>query len=407
MTEQDKHEVGSRAANKVQESSSFPCLATDGCWFGRANVRDVADVDLTASLAGGPWPHSCLNSSSSSGSLVCPRTVLIPPLGEVSGNVHFGNANNVPSDETYAQEADQAPRQWCEYTNDLESLASVPQIAGDQMLYANQNTRPSDLDNSLRYDVHNSIRLSSADLMINQAIRPNITDLDFLVACGLSQVQPTDLTSQGNLSSSILRSDGVADIANYADIERLKTSVFQSRNNRGTTPGPSSSYQWPSPATSGFERLPLSLHDRPLDGEIMRSGSFVEGLVNKSLSRSGGNEIDASLHSTGARMGSKAKSKQQKTKVTKVVKVFACNYNGCPFTARSRKDVRRHMRSDKHREDNLDGSPPRERFYCDVAGCKFANEGFSRRDNMIRHMSSMHDVEIDREKPGRKRAGDE
>jgi uncharacterized Zn-finger protein len=89
-----------------------------------------------------------------------------------------------------------------------------------------------------------------------------------------------------------------------------------------------------------------------------------------------------------------------------VVKVFACFHDACPFTASSRKDIRRHLQSDKHRKDSVRESS-RDRFYCEVPSCKFSDEGFSRRDNMLRHMSTMHDIELDRAKRGRKRGREE
>ncbi|KAI0535585.1 hypothetical protein GGR58DRAFT_529356 [Xylaria digitata] len=88
----------------------------------------------------------------------------------------------------------------------------------------------------------------------------------------------------------------------------------------------------------------------------------------------------------------------------RVVKVYACFHEDCPFIANSRRDVRRHLQSDKHRKDHVEGLPSEDRFYCEVPDCEFANKGFSRRDNMLRHMLGVHGIELDREKPGRKKA---
>ncbi|KAI0441087.1 hypothetical protein F4803DRAFT_524949 [Xylaria telfairii] len=126
MTTQDKYELGPWTASEIPESSSSSCFVTDGRWFGRANVPDVADMKSTTSLVNGsPWSQSYLNLSSSSGSLVCPPAVLMSPPGEVFEDACFGNANAALLDDTYAHEANQAPRPWCGNTNVLESLVST------------------------------------------------------------------------------------------------------------------------------------------------------------------------------------------------------------------------------------------------------------------------------------------
>ncbi|KAJ2985849.1 hypothetical protein NUW58_g3011 [Xylaria curta] len=90
------------------------------------------------------------------------------------------------------------------------------------------------------------------------------------------------------------------------------------------------------------------------------------------------------------------------TKATETRVVFACCHEDCPFTANSKRDVRRHLNTDKHRKDHVEGLPSEDKYYCEVPNCKFANEGFSRRDNMLRHMSTIHNIELEREKRGLK-----
>ncbi|TGJ80896.1 hypothetical protein E0Z10_g7868 [Xylaria hypoxylon] len=89
---------------------------------------------------------------------------------------------------------------------------------------------------------------------------------------------------------------------------------------------------------------------------------------------------------------------------TKVVKVYPCILDEhCSYTASSKRDLLRHLQSDKHGKDYVQGLPSWDRSYCEVPGCKFADEGFSRRDNMLRHMLKVHGIELDKEKPGPKK----
>lgn len=210
-------------------------------------------------------------------------------------------------------------------------------------------------------------------------------------------------------------------------IGNSETSIFQSPRTSDNPPG-SQEYPWLLPPASGLISMPLSSVTgpcEPMPGFIPR-GSLVNGSVRDHLSTRDiqtrvripkGLEREQSLilgkfkwkcyHSKPIRRPLNTGSRTRETRMTKVVKVFACLHDSCPFEASSRKDIRRHLKSDKHRKDYVDGSPPGDRFYCEIPQCRFADEGFSRRDNMIRHMSTMHDVEINREKAGRKRSHDE
>ncbi|KAI1267685.1 hypothetical protein F5Y18DRAFT_424818 [Xylariaceae sp. FL1019] len=81
---------------------------------------------------------------------------------------------------------------------------------------------------------------------------------------------------------------------------------------------------------------------------------------------------------------------------------YHCIDSNCGFTAQGPKDVFRHLQSDKHRGFFTDEFPG-ERFYCTVAGCKYARKGFAREDNYMRHMASVHKNQNDGEKPRQKR----
>ncbi|KAI1249013.1 hypothetical protein MGN70_008620 [Eutypa lata] len=74
----------------------------------------------------------------------------------------------------------------------------------------------------------------------------------------------------------------------------------------------------------------------------------------------------------------------------------------CNYTARSRKDVKRHLCSNKHSKDEIKGLHVRlDKFLCTVLGCKFASNGIPRRDNFRRHMKTVHNIEIETQRSGR------
>ncbi|KAI0108614.1 hypothetical protein GGR51DRAFT_121062 [Nemania sp. FL0031] len=89
----------------------------------------------------------------------------------------------------------------------------------------------------------------------------------------------------------------------------------------------------------------------------------------------------------------------------RVVKEYVCPYSGCRYTARSRKDVRRHLGSEKHKHEQGAELPliNRDNFKCTASNCRSGAKGFSRRDNFMRHMAKVHGIQLDRLKPGRKR----
>ncbi|KAI0548656.1 hypothetical protein F4679DRAFT_549659 [Xylaria curta] len=157
----------------------------------------------------------------------------------------------------------------------------------------------------------------------------------------------------------------------------LEASKFKSQSSVGRIPRLEEDYTMP-------------LFTAP--GNSASSFPIVNGPSDKNTS-----DASMSLNEAGIRL-----NKRPGTRNNKVEKVFACFYDHCSFTASSRKDVRRHMHSDKHQKDHAPKLPPPKRFNCEVPGCK--NEGFSRRDNLLRHMSRVHKVELKREKPGRKRS---
>ena len=130
MTDEAMHELRPSDANQGQEGYSLPHHMTDGHWFGRASVPDVADVVVNNSLdLGIEWSELCMTSLSSSGSLVCsqPAVSALPLAESYGGLLHTHGA--YPLDHSSC--ASQALGRDCHSTHVSEGLvsASNPNIA--------------------------------------------------------------------------------------------------------------------------------------------------------------------------------------------------------------------------------------------------------------------------------------
>ncbi|RWA04762.1 hypothetical protein EKO27_g10351 [Xylaria grammica] len=323
------------------------------------------------------------------------------PLGNVFGDRYIGNANAVHPGNTEAQEASQAPTQWYEHTDVLESLkACMPQIETDQLPVGDQSTLPNTSMISPCYSHVNEFTDLSGDLTIGQF---GETDTSAMATHPPAHTHTADTTVQGILLAPGPMS--FSSIGTATPVDSLNDSynfIPQSTNDQDNVPriGLDSAWQL-YPDFSPDAALASSLNGAPLDttSEFTQRNVLNNVVVQDPNLESGGNESGARQAYRSAIAGQKNKFKEGNTKV---VKIFACFHDGCPFTASSRKDVQRHLHSDKHRKDT-----EHDRSYCEVPTCKFANEGFSRRDNLLRHMSTMHHIELDREKRGRKRSREE
>ena len=66
-----------------------------------------------------------------------------------------------------------------------------------------------------------------------------------------------------------------------------------------------------------------------------------------------------------------------------------CPHTNCKHAFAMRKDLDRHLATRKHRNAPGSGKPPKY-YTCEVEGCKYHLEGFSRRDNLLRHTRKVH-----------------
>ncbi|KAF3026640.1 hypothetical protein E8E14_014493 [Neopestalotiopsis sp. 37M] len=79
---------------------------------------------------------------------------------------------------------------------------------------------------------------------------------------------------------------------------------------------------------------------------------------------------------------------------TKMISVYCCPHRDCDYTAKIWRDVERHLGSQKHGGSSL-------RFPCTVEGCNALKEN-TRRDNLRRHMKTVHGVIMPEIRKGRR-----
>ncbi|KAI0806365.1 hypothetical protein GGR55DRAFT_680345 [Xylaria sp. FL0064] len=328
---------------------------------------------------GNPWFCSSSSSSSFSGSLVCPVVPGLSPRG-LSGDTHFGDINTVFPGDIHAHEANQAPTQWYDSTGVFESLLSMPQGPIDPISYLDQSNLANDTENSLTHDHYHPFCLQASEVMVNPPSHPEVAGSTLMATFDSAPIELIN-TASGVPLQTQLTHDG--------------TSVY----GRDYTLGASMA----SGATSSIAPLVKEASFNPLSRRTQREVLRNDPAGTRTSECS---EIEPSRSPSSSELGIELRDKSRARK-TKVVKVYACVYDACPFTASSRKDVQRHLQSEKHRNDSI--HMHQDKFYCEVPGCtyKLAEEGCSRRDNMLRHMSKVHEIELDREKRGRKRRREE
>jgi hypothetical protein len=79
---------------------------------------------------------------------------------------------------------------------------------------------------------------------------------------------------------------------------------------------------------------------------------------------------------------------------TKMISVHCCPHHDCDYTAKIWRDVERHLGSKKHGGSSL-------RFPCTIEGCNALKDN-TRRDNLRRHMKTVHGVVMPEMKKGRR-----
>ncbi|KAI0188772.1 hypothetical protein EV127DRAFT_409317 [Xylaria flabelliformis] len=236
----------------------------------------------------------------------------------------------------------------------------------DPMLYSDQSISPDSRETFQCYGHNNSLNRPVEVFMSGQAGCSRVEDSGFMAPFDYSKTRTVDPILQQSLRPLALSNLRGMDMTTIMD-NSFPASTFQSQSSMVNIPQLDEDY------TMSFLPAPSN------------AASLLPILNEPSGENTSGTEIKS--------------NKRPRTRSDKVEKVFACYFSHCSFTACSRKDVRRHMRADKHQKDQ---GPKLPRFYCEVLGC-LKDKGFSRRDNMLRHMSRVHKVELKREKPGRKR----
>lgn len=73
--------------------------------------------------------------------------------------------------------------------------------------------------------------------------------------------------------------------------------------------------------------------------------------------------------------------------------LYMCGFPGCKQTFTLEKDLKRHqLYSKAHRDQHLDEDEPRSEdiFVCSEQTCKFYRREYTRLDNYMRHVRTMH-----------------
>ncbi|KAI1271492.1 hypothetical protein F5Y07DRAFT_343328 [Xylaria sp. FL0933] len=269
----------------------------------------------------------------------------------------------------------------------------MPQDPMDPIWYLDQSTLANDMEDSPTRDHYHPSYLQAGGVMMNAPSQPKN-------AGSTPMVWPTSQASEVPLPTQL--SAGHIDMIT-GDTGNLQASMAQLCDTHDGASGYSRDYPLGGPMASGLSSSTVLLVKEPsfdpLSGRTQK-GVLRNGLAGTRTPERSQIEPSRSPSSSESDIESRDKSRAKKTKV---LKVFACFHDACPFTASSRKDVQRHLQSEKHRNDSI--HMHQDKFYCEVPGCtyKLAEEGCSRRDNMLRHMSKVHGIELDREKRGRKR----
>lgn len=163
-----------------------------------------------------------------------------------------------------------------------------------------------------------------------------------------------------------------------------------------------SSFQAMSEAQPVVELQPL-FEPAPKDGASVSANQllFTEFAIDSS------NRYDEAHHSVDAQTPTPPQGEQSPAGIpailsssgqgkgkTKMISVYCCPHHDCDYTAKIWRDVERHLGSKKHGGSSL-------RFPCSIEGCNALKEN-TRRDNLRRHMKTVHGVIMPEMRKGRR-----
>ncbi|KAJ3576522.1 hypothetical protein NPX13_g3680 [Xylaria arbuscula] len=364
MTDETMYELRPMNTNQGQECCSLPHYMTDGHWFGRASVPDVANVVADNTLDPSiQWSQPCMVSLSSSGSLVCsqPAVSALPQAESCGGLLHAHGA--FPFD--YSACTSQALGRDCHNTHVSEGLASL------------QSRSPARVDNT---HAHPWTPSSGNGLFEVPSFPTSNSSRPYSLQPPLL---PSAHATSGMLPLADTRSQTHLPLDDNSQLQLPESFSFHGSHSHPVLPESGFS---PNYASTSY--LPIPLEQRGLIESTVVSQNDHSPEHPQSVP--GGSDPSSIKLTDGV--------PQQPAK-QKASKVFICpSYPTCDYKAVSMKDVFRHARSKKHRYV-LEDTP----FRCEEQGCKSATSGFPRRDNWLRHMSTVHGIQAPRQKPGRKR----
>ncbi|KAI0113909.1 hypothetical protein GGR51DRAFT_556406 [Nemania sp. FL0031] len=289
----------SKTANSLHTRSFKALPAFNELWLERASVCDVAGQSWTPSvnncfLSPGQYPPW------STSSLVCRPVVSTSPSGDV-----FRGADLL-LDSFHTDEANQAPAQWYENTNGLESLGLAPQISIGQMLPEYLNVLPSVPDSFLSSGFHTPFsRLTTATTMIDQQANSNFTGLTPMGTDNSGRIQPIE--SEVPMPELISLDFGDSEMITSGDnAGDLQASASPKYGNHAEMFAPNQICETQPPLTSGSNTaLEAWLHEPPSERVpiFARRMVFNDNLVRNQVSESAEYGLDASRAGTGSNNG--------------------------------------------------------------------------------------------------------
>ncbi|KAF7532876.1 hypothetical protein G7054_g7586 [Neopestalotiopsis clavispora] len=328
------------------ESSSNPRHLTDRHWFGRASRLEVFDTDLNHSFdLGNSRFLPDTPSIASMGNLVCSTSAVsaLPPSKLLEAESSF---NDAPSQNGLHSSTYQAPRRDGEVEVICQGLASINR---GHMHQCGITDVFDPLTPRLKTIVMGESLVGSQPPLCS-----NVSNLLYPTP------QPAACPYESPNDGGFMIASPIAQNAPFVDLGAAIS--YEDVRHR-------SSFRAMSDAQA-----------------VVELRSFFGPAPNDEASLSADQLLFPELAINSPDYQDKCK--------TKMISVYCCPHHDCDYTAKIWRDVERHLGSKKH-----GGSS--SRFPCTIEGCNALKE-HTRRDNLRRHMKTVHGVIMPEMRKGRR-----